>query len=392
MSKLFKTLRNLFIVLATIYVALFALTSVIRYPEPISSIRLALAPASKTPFLMPAHTIAPSASKHPWAIGAPEVPETVMWNKEKISFDSFLERTQTNAFLIIRDGAITYEKYRNGKSESSLLPSYSVAKTMTSLMIGKLISEGKLKESDTFVSVLPEFKAGTNFDQVKISDLLDMSGGLAALDNYPDGPAGWGVAIAQMYATTDLNYFMKNNRRMDSTPGTKADYRSIDTQMLGLVIKKITGEKLADYFSKSFWAPVGAEYAATWNVDRIGGQEKTFCCFNAAARDYARIGQLLLNNGASSIGGANLIDANWMKRLTTSKVTLDRNWGYGAQIWHPYSDSNLMMGLHGQYVFIQPSTHTVIVKLSDEPTKNGDNESYTAAVLHDIARALPNKK
>jgi CubicO group peptidase (beta-lactamase class C family) len=262
---------------------------------------------------------------------------------------------------------------------------------MTSLMIGKLISEGKLKESDTFVSILPEFKSGTDFDQVKISDLLDMSGGVAVSDNYPSGPSGWGVAIAQMYATTDLNFFLKHNRRMDAAPGSKAEYRSVDTQMLGMVIKKITGERLADYFSNSFWKPVGAEYAATWNVDRVGGQEKTFCCFNATARDYARIGQLILNNGASTIGGANLIDANWMKRLTTSKVTLDRNWGYGAQIWHPYSDSTMMLGLHGQYVFIQPSTHTVIVKLSDEPTNNGNNESLTAAVLHDLARVARSK-
>ena len=375
-----RLIRKIAISLLVIYLALFGITKLVRYPEPISSIRLALAPASKTPDLMPGHWIvALPTTPTPWRMGTPEVPTQVTWDGTKISFDEFLAKTNTNAFLIVRNGRITFQKYLNGKTESTRLPSYSVAKTMTSIVIGQLIQAGKIKESDTFVSILPRFKAGTDFDKVTIKDLLDMQGGIGVSDNYPTGPSGWGVAIAQMYASTDLNWFLNNNRKMAQTPGTFAEYRSVDTQLLGMIIQKVTGQLVADYFTSNVWQPIGAEFDAYWNVDHQGGQEKTFCCFNAAARDYARVGQLLLENG----GG--VVSATWIKRLSTPVVTLDHNWGYSAQIWHPYPGVNMMLGLHGQYVYVEPKTNTVIVKLSDEPTDNGDNEELTAAVLNEIA-------
>ena len=358
---------------------------VVHYPEPIAIIRLGLAQASKTPTLLPWHTIAPAASPKPWTVGAVVSPTQVSWDGKQIPFNEFLTKTNANAFLVIRDGVITYEWYKKGVTQHTQLPSYSLAKTMTSLIIGQLIDQGKIKETDTFVKFFPEYKTGTSFDKVTVQSLLDMQAGIGVKDDYPSGPAGWGVAIAQMYGTTDLNFFLKNNRKMSWDPGTQSEYRSVDTQLLGFIIKKVTGVRIADYFSKNIWQPAGAEDTATWNVDHVGGLEKTFCCFNATARDYARIGALIVNNGASQIGTANVISANWMKRLQNPVTTLDHNWRYGAQIWHPYSDSMMMMGLHGQYVFIHPSSHTVIVKLSDEPTDNGNFEELTASVLHDMA-------
>ena len=212
-----KLIRRAFIVLVVLYAALFGLTKVIHYPEPIAAIKLGLAPASKTPDLMPAHVIKalPGAA---WEAGTPEEFDQVTWNGKKQDFEIFLEETDTNAFLVIRKGKITYERYWNGKTASTVLPSYSVAKTMTSLVIGQLIDEGKIKESDTFVSVLPQFKAGTSFDKVTIKDLLDMNSGVGVSDNYPTGPSGWGVAIAQMYASTDIDWFLMHNRMMTEEP------------------------------------------------------------------------------------------------------------------------------------------------------------------------------
>ena len=215
MLKLIRIMRNIVIGLFVFYLALFGLTKAIRYPEPIAAIKLGLAPASKTPDLMPGHWIKSNANPSmAWSVANSETPTVVTWDGEKISFDEFLSKTNTNAFLIIRNGEITFEKYLNGKSKESRLPSYSVAKTMTSIMIGQLIAAGKLKESDTFVSILPEYKNGTSFDAVTIQHLLDMQSGIGVSDNYPTGPSGWGVAIAQMYASTDLNWFLKNNRTM----------------------------------------------------------------------------------------------------------------------------------------------------------------------------------
>jgi CubicO group peptidase (beta-lactamase class C family) len=374
----FTFIRRFVIALAVIYAALFGLTKIIHYPEPIAAIRLGLAPASKTPDLMPAHTINATPGS-PWIQGSAEEIETVTWNGKSVPFEQFLEETDTNAFLVIRKGKITYEKYLNGKTQSTVLPSYSVAKTMTALVIGQLIDEGKIKESDTFISLLPEFTAGTSFDKVTVEELLDMNSGIGVSDNYPTGPSGWGVAIAQMYASTDVNWFLKNNRKMREEPGTFPEYRSVNTQMLGLIVQKITGQKLADAFSKRIWKKVGADFNATWNVDRVGGHEKAFCCFNATARDYARVGQALMS------GEPKIASTSWKARLSTSAVNLDYGWGYGAQMWHPYPGINLMMGLHGQYIYQDALHDTVIVKLSDIPTSADGISVKIAAVLKEIS-------
>lgn len=375
-----KIIRNLAISLFILYLALFGLTRAIRYPEPIAAIKLGLAPASKTPDLMPYHVIkgAPS-DESAWVLGEQEEITEVMWQGKKVPFQEFLDATQTNAFLVIRDGKITYEKYLNGKTESTVLPSYSVAKTMTSLVIGQLIDEGTLDESDTFVSLLPEFKAGTSFDKVTIKDLLDMNSGIGVSDNYPSGPSGWGVAIAQMYATTDMNFFLDNNRKMREEPGTYPEYRSVNTQMLGLIIQKVTGHKLADEFSDRIWKRIRADYDATWNVDKVGGHEKAFCCFNATARDYARVGQAVMS------GSPDIASPSWTQRLSTPVVKLDYGWGYGAQMWHPYVGVNLMLGLHGQYIYQDKAWNTVIVKLSDMPTSSDGISIDVADVLRQIS-------
>jgi CubicO group peptidase (beta-lactamase class C family) len=375
-----KIIRNTLLSLFVLYLALFGLTKAIRYPEPIAAIRLGLAPASKTPDLMPFHVIkgAPS-DESAWVMGKEEKITEVMWQGKRVPFEDFLNATQTNAFLVIRDGKITYERYLNGKSESTVLPSYSVAKTMTSLVIGQLVDEGTLNESDTFVKYLPRFKAGTSFDKVTIKDLLDMNSGIGVSDNYPSGPSGWGVAIAQMYATTDMNFFLDNNRKMREEPRMYPEYRSVNTQMLGMIIQEVTGNTLADEFSDRIWKRVRADYDATWNVDKVGGHEKAFCCFNATARDYARVGQAIMS------GAPDIASPSWTQRLSTPVVKLDYGWGYGAQMWHPYPGVNLMMGLHGQYIYQDKAWNTVIVKLSDMPTSSDGISVDIADVLRQIS-------
>jgi CubicO group peptidase (beta-lactamase class C family) len=375
-----KLIRRVLVAVLVIYLALFGLTKAIRYPEPIAAIKLGLAPASKTPDLMPFHYIVAAPSTFaPWKDGAKEEIGQVTWNGKKQDFETFLKETNTNAFLIIRNGKITYEQYWNGKTQSTVLPSYSVAKTMTSLLIGQLIDEGKIKESDTFISILPKFKANSSFDKVTIKDLLDMNSGIGVSDNYPTGPSGWGVAIAQMYATTDMNWFLMHNRKMKEEPGTFPEYRSVNTQMLGMIIQKVTGRSLAEEFTDRVWQKVGADYDATWNVDSAAGHEKAFCCFNATARDYARVGQALMS------GEPKIASTSWKARLSLPVVTLDYGWGYGAQMWHPYPGVNLMLGLHGQYIYQDALHDTVIVKLSDMPTSADGISSKVAVVLREIS-------
>lgn len=379
-----KILRRIIVTLLILYLALFGFTKAIRYPDPIAAIKLGLAPASKTPELMPWHEISPSKDAIKITRGKEEMPAEVQYQESTMSWQDFLDKTYTNAFIVIRNGVLTHEWYRDGFSESTRLPSYSVAKTMTSIMIGQLIDAGKIKESDYFVDYFPQYKNGSDFDKVTIRSLLDMQGGIGVSDNYPTGPQGWGVAIAQMYATTNLDWFVSNNRKMAFTPGSNAEYRSVDTQLLGMIIKKVTGERVADYFSKNVWQKVGAQYPATWNVDRVGGTEKTFCCFNATAIDYAKVGLAILNGGYS--GSTQVISKDWLKRLKEPVVTLDHGWGYSAQVWHPYPGVSMALGLYGQFIFVDPESRTVIVKLSDNPP-GSDTEEPTAQVLYSLAQS-----
>ena len=383
MRRLAKVLRNTLISLLALYLALFTFTKVIRYPEPIAAIRLGLAPASETPTLMPWHEIRESSNPIDLPTGDEEMPSEVRYDGATLSFQEFLDETKTNAFLVVRNGVLTYEWYNEGFTGSTQFPSYSVAKTMTSILIGRLIEEGKIKESDKFIDYFPELANQTSFDEVSIRTLLDMQAGVGVSDNYPTGPQGWGVAIAQMYATTDIDWFMKNNRKMAFDPGAKSEYRSVDTQMLGMIIKKVTGMRVADYFQEEVWEKIGAEFPATWNVDRVGGTEKTFCCFNASPRDYARVGLLFLNGGYS--GSTRVISKPWLERMSTPVTTLDHDWGYAAQTWHPYPETLMALGLHGQFIFVDRSTRTVIVKVSDNPT-GSDNELPTAEVLRYISQ------
>ena len=383
MKLLVKILRNSLVALVVLFLGLSAFFHFVHYPNVIAAVRLGLAPASKTPTLLPWHTVAPSTHPLQWPTGSEKMPANVTYKGVSMSWDQFLQKSYTNAFLVVREGTITYEYYNTkaGMTPTTQLPSYSMAKTLTSLVIGQLVAQGKIHESDTFVSFFPKWKTGTSFDQVTVQSLLDMEAGVGVKDDYPNGPAGWGVGIAQMYATTDMNWFISHNRKMLEAPDTKPDYRSVDTQMLGLIIQEVTGETVSQYFSKNIWQPVGATTAATWNVDHINGHEKTFCCFNASARDFALIGQLMINNGVAN--SHQIISPAWMKRISTPAVKLDYGWGYGAQVWHPYPGIDLAMGLHGQQIFADPATKTVIVKLSDYP--NGDDpQDAISAVLKEV--------
>ncbi len=380
-----KLIRRTVVVLLVIYLALFGLTKVIRYPEPTAAIKLGLAPASKTPDLMPSHVIKSGTKVSDWQLGKTENPGDVVYMGKTISFQQFLDTTHTNALLVIRNGKITYEYYKDQKFANIRLPSYSVAKTMTSLVVGQLIDQGKISESDTFIKYFPEYKTGASFDKITIQELLDMQSGIGVSDNYPTGPSGWGVAIAQMYASTDIPWFLMHNRKMSFDPGTQSIYRSVDPELIGMIIKKVTGQSVSDYFSTHIWQKIGAENDATWNVDHVGGIEKTFCCFNAYARDYARVGQLILNNGIVPETKQQVISSSWMQRLTTPVTRLDYGWGYGAYTWHPYPGVSLMSGLHGQFIYIDIPHKTLIVKLSDEPTNTDNRTPLVAAVLKQVS-------
>lgn len=386
-----KVARRVLIGLVGFYLALWGLTLYIHYPAPIDAITLGLAAPSESGALMPFHAVEAKSPAGMNVTNDENMPDTIDWYGTSTSWQEFLTTTNTNAFLVIRDGVVTHEWYRDGITEDQKLPSYSVAKSVVSILAGQLIAQGSLSESDPFIKYYPEYATGGDFDKVTIGQLLDMRAGVAVADNYPTGPSGWGAPIAQMYATTDMPNFVLNHREVYWEPGTQVEYRSIDTQLVGMVIQKITGQTLSDILTQKVWGPIGAEFDATWNVDHVGGFEKGFCCLNMAARDYAKLGLLMVNGGIATPAGATqstqVIPAAWLTRMGTSISTMEHNWGYGAFTWHPFENVQMFLGLHGQFVFSDPASNTVIVKLSDNLT-DVDNEE-TVKILHQIATYTP---
>lgn len=380
-----KILRKLTIALVAVYLALWGLTTFINYPNPVAAVRLGLAAPSDTPTLMPADEIE-AVRPLPWNQGLKLSEIEVTYLGQKIGLYDFLEATNTNAFLVIKNDAVISEIYLNGFDEKSQLPSYSVAKSVVSILAGQLVAEGVISETDTFVKWFPEFKTGTAYDQITIAQLLDMSSGVAVADNYPDGPAGWGNPIAQMYATTDLYNFIKNHRDLYWAPGSDSEYRSVDTQMVSMVLEKATNSTLAQLVQDRLWTPLGMEHPATWNTDRPGGTAKGFCCLNASVRDFGKLGKAL--NDALQGDSFATISPEWASRMSESVTELDHGWGYAAFTWHPNNVSKLYLGLHGQYVYMDPAADVVIVKLSNSLSE-ADNPDVTK-VFEQIILSLEN--
>ncbi|MCX5247441.1 beta-lactamase family protein [Streptomyces sp. NBC_00201] len=213
--------------------------------------------------------------------------------------------------------------------------------------------------------------------------LLDMSSGIDVSEDYSGIPM---TGTPRMYLTTDLPNFVKDNRALRFTPGSKGEYRSVDTQLLGQILHRVEGKSVAALLQERIWQPMGAEDDATWNLDREGGTEKSFCCLNATARDFAKIGQLVLDNGRA--GDRQIVPQAWIDRLSTPAVTMSNGWSYSAQWWHPSGATGdfSAVGVYGQYIYVNPAERTVIVKLSDHGTEQDEQETIDA--MRDLSHNL----
>lgn len=364
----------------------WAATAALSLPSPLSLIRLSDTPPSKQGALFPAHTVHASTKPAPLQGDPQALPATVPWKDGRKDTRQFLTDTHTNAFLVLRDGHLTHEWYRDGVDAQTRHASWSTAKSVISLLVGQSIADRRLREDDLLVDLLPELKRGDAYDRITVRHLLDMSSGIDVSEEYSGLPLS---GTPRMYLTTDLPNFIKDNRTLRFTPGSMSDYRSVDTQLLGQILRRVEGKSVAALLQERIWQPMGAEADATWNLDSEGGVEKSFCCLNATARDFAKIGQLVLDNGRA--GDRQVIPQVWIDRLSTPVATLADGWGYSAQWWHPSGATGdfSAVGIHGQYIYINPAKRTVIVKLSDHGTQQDEQE--TIDTMRNLSRNLPHQ-
>ena len=288
------------------------------------------------------------------------------------TLEQYLTKLQSVGLVLVQNREIIVEKYWNGYNDSSLSNSFSVAKSITSLLIGAAIHEGKIASvNDPVGKYLPEFNEGEKA-KVKIVDLLTMSSG----SNWNESYANPLSETTELYYGTNV-YKTATRVNIVKPPGTYHAYKSGDTQLLGLIVEKATGKSLSVYAAEKIWQPLGAEHAALWSIDKPNGNEKAYCCFNSNARDFARLGQLMLDSG--KINGRAVIDSAFFRKSVAPCKIIDENnmpcnyYGYQWWIIPGRQDIFYARGILGQYIICIPARNMVIVRLGEKRDEKINN-------------------
>lgn len=235
---------------------------------------------------------------------------------------AYAEKKESSALLILHRGEVVAEHYWRGHDASARTCSMSMAKTLVGLLVGTAIADGAIGGVDEPACKYLSEWAGDGRSAITLRQLLQMTSGLADAEHYDDpfSPVG------QMWLGPD-SLSVVAATRLECEPGSRFNYNSIDTQALGTVLERATGRRYADYLSEKVWRPIGATDAAVW-LDRNGGLAKMFGGVLATARDWARVGLLLQNQGR--VGGRQVIPAAWVRDMVTPSP---REPDYGYQVW-----------------------------------------------------------
>lgn len=307
-----------------------------------------------------------------------EWPEARQYNRYRLdgADSAYLDEYGTVAFLVIRNDSVVYEEYRDGWTPFTLSNLFSATKSIVGLLTGIAYDEGYIKSLDDKVSVyLPEFREGRK-SEVTVRNLLTMSSGL-----------NWDEAYTSLFSKTTQAYYGDNiwelvvNLEVTEDPGKRYSYKSGDTQILSLLLEAATGMTISDYAQEKLWRPMQSCTDALWNLDRKGGDEKAYCCFNTTARDVARFARLLLRHG--DWNGRQLISSGYLAEAVAPAAYLENEFGdgpldyYGFQIWiMHYRDMEFpaFRGLGGQYIFAVPQKNAIVVRLGHRRSDVYDRE------------------
>lgn len=275
----------------------------------------------------------------------------------------YIEDYDTRAFLVIKNDSIFYEEYWDGFTDTTWSNSFSMAKSLVSLCVGKALEEGLIESLDDPMSKYLDLYDQEGKDKVTIRQMLTMSSGMNYSESYLNP---FGYAAKANYGT-DLQKLI-SNYEVEEESGKVFKYQSGDSQSLAFLIKTVSGKSLSEYFSENIWSQIGASRDALWSLDREGGDEKAFCCFNSNARDFARIGKLMLDKGKWN--GKAIIDSNYVEMATQPAALKEKdgtdNKRYGYQWWMgEFSERQVFYarGINGQYIFCIPEEDMVVVRL-----------------------------
>ena len=294
------------------------------------------------------------------------------------------------AFLLVHNDSILYEQYWDGYSEESISNTFSVAKSVVSMLVGVAIKEGHIRSVEQPVAdFLPEFREG-NKGKIRIKHLLWMSSGL-----------NWDESYINPFSITTEAYYGDNLKKLVDRleaveePGREFIYKSGDTQILGFVLQAATGKSLSKLTEEKIWKPIGAAEDAEWSLDRRGGVEKAYTGFYSNARDLARLGKLYLNNGIWN--GDTIVPPAYVKASLTPSGLIDANDKkkvdfYGYQWWlipdYKGQDIFYARGILGQSIVVIPEKNIVMVRLGKERAARVGKHPGEVLAMIDAANKL----
>lgn len=344
--------------------------------------------------LFPSRPLA--ASTQPYAFpraGKPaRLPATYRFNGQHRLGEAFLEKTNTTGLLVLRDGIVVHEEYRRGTTATDTLTSWSMAKSVVATLVAIALQEGRIRSlDDKAMDYAPELRDQA-YGQARIRDLLRMASGVKFDETYDNRLADIHRVFYKTFIFNQPVDQAAAGYPAEDPPGTRFHYKSMDTQILSWVLRRATGQTLTAYAQSRLWEPLGMQDRGFWNTD-FHGNELGYCCLNISLRDYAKLGQLYLQQGQWN--GRQLLPADWVREATKRPepwLAAGNGYperGYGYHWWVPKDPDQEFFanGVWGQTIFVDEKTRTVIVKTSVDPAFKA-NTAEMIAFMRGVVKGL----
>lgn len=328
--------------------------------------------------LFPSRVIAPSATPRPLPPSPRPLGAVAFMVKDTArTLDDFVRRNRVAGLLVLVDGRLALERYEFGNTPRTRWMSMSVAKSVTSTLVGAAIRDGYIRSLDDSVTRYVPALRGSAYDGVRIRDVLLMASGVRWDETYTNPASDRRRLLeAQISQVPGRALAVMASLPRAAEPGTKNNYSTGETQVAGEIVRGAVGRPLADYLAQRIWGPAGMEAEATWWLDSPGGVEIGGSGIAATLRDYARFGQFILEDGVA--GGTRVLPDGWV-REATRPATLrsgDRI-PYGYLWWTATTPGGRRdgafsaEGIHGQSVYVNPAARVVIVTWGAQPRPTG---------------------
>lgn len=315
--------------------------------------------------VFPYSTISKSKTLSPWKKAA---------NKYKLNGTDlkYMETSQTTSFLVFRGDSLLFESYFGEHDAQTVSNSFSSAKTVVALLIGIAWDEGKIKSLDEPVGNYLEGFSSEGKEKITIRHLLMMASGL----DWEESGKNPLSDNAESYYGDDL-LGLVNRQKAIEPPGKKYKYQSGNSQLLGFIVEKATGMSVSQYAQEKIWSQIGTESDAYWSLDSENGDEKAFCCLYATARDFGRLGKLILQRGMWN--EKQILSEKFMEEFFKNPALSTEegvpNLRYGLHVWTYYMNGKPVYycrGILGQYILTIPSQNLVIVRTGEKREEDLD--------------------